>query len=47
MVLSFVDRDMVMRYFGGGIGHLSNSIWKFKSLYVAVRSSGSACIAVD
>jgi hypothetical protein len=25
MVLSFVDRDMVMRYFGGGIGHLSNS----------------------
>lgn len=25
MVLSFVDRDMVMRYFGGGIGHLGNS----------------------
>ena len=25
MVLSFVDCDMVMRYFGGGIGHLSNS----------------------
>lgn len=25
MVLSFVDRDMVMHYFGGGIGHLGNS----------------------
>jgi hypothetical protein len=25
MILSFVDRDMVMRYFGGGIGHLCNS----------------------
>jgi hypothetical protein len=25
MVLSFVDRDMVMCYFGGGIGHLGNS----------------------
>lgn len=25
MVLSFVDRDMVMRYFGGGVGHLGNS----------------------
>jgi hypothetical protein len=25
MVLSFVDRDMIMRYFGGGIGHLGNS----------------------
>ena len=23
-VASFVDRDMVMRYFGGGIGHLKN-----------------------
>jgi hypothetical protein len=23
--LSFVDRDMIMRYFGGGIGHLGNS----------------------
>jgi hypothetical protein len=22
---SFVDRDMIMRYFGGGIGHLGNS----------------------
>ena len=22
---SFVDRDMVMRYFGGGIGHLKNA----------------------
>ena len=25
MVFSFVDRDMIMRYFGGGIGHLGNS----------------------
>jgi hypothetical protein len=25
MVLSFADRDMIMRYFGGGIGHLGNS----------------------
>jgi len=25
MGLSFVDRDMIMRYSGGGIGHLSNS----------------------
>ena len=24
-VASFVDRDMVMRYFGGGIGHLKNT----------------------
>jgi hypothetical protein len=24
-VLSFVDQDMVMRYFGGGIGHLKNA----------------------
>jgi hypothetical protein len=24
-VVSFVDRDMVMRYFGGGIGHLKNT----------------------
>jgi hypothetical protein len=24
-VASFVDRDMVMRYFGGGIGHLKNA----------------------
>jgi hypothetical protein len=24
-VVSFVDRDMIMRYFGGGIGHLGNS----------------------
>ena len=24
-VISFVDRDMTMRYFGGGIGHLKNS----------------------
>ena len=24
-VFSFVDRDMVMRYFGGGIGHLKNA----------------------
>lgn len=24
-VVSFVDRDMVMRYFGGGIGHLKNA----------------------
>jgi hypothetical protein len=23
--LSFVDRDMIMRYFGGGIGHVGNS----------------------
>ena len=23
--LSFVDRDMVMRHFGGGIGHLRNA----------------------
>jgi hypothetical protein len=23
--VSFVDRDMVMRYFGGGIGHLKNA----------------------
>ena len=27
MVLSFVDYDMIMRYFGGGIGHLGNSTW--------------------
>src|SRR5277367_1873887 len=25
MGLSFVDRDMIMHYFGGGIGHLGNS----------------------
>jgi hypothetical protein len=25
MGLSFVDHDMIMRYFGGGIGHLGNS----------------------
>ena len=25
MILSFVDRDMIMHYFGGGIGHLGNS----------------------
>ena len=25
-VVSFVDRDMVMRYFGGGIGHLKNAL---------------------
>ena len=24
-VASFVDRDMVMHYFGGGIGHLENT----------------------
>jgi len=24
-VISFVDRDTVMRYFGGGIGHLKNA----------------------
>jgi len=24
-VVSFVDRDMVMHYFGGGIGHLKNA----------------------
>ena len=24
MVLSFVDHDMIMRYFGGEIGHLGN-----------------------
>jgi hypothetical protein len=24
-VVSFVDRDIVMRYFGGGIGHLKNT----------------------
>jgi hypothetical protein len=24
-IVSFVDRDMVMRYFGGGIGHLKNA----------------------
>jgi hypothetical protein len=24
-VVSFVDRDMVMRYFGGGVGHLKNA----------------------
>ena len=24
-IISFVDRDMVMRYFGGGIGHLKNT----------------------
>jgi hypothetical protein len=24
-IVSFVDRDMVMRYFGGGIGHLKNT----------------------
>ena len=27
MVLSFVDRDMVMHYFKGWIGHLDNSTW--------------------
>lgn len=25
IVGSFVDRDMMMRYFGGGVGHLGNS----------------------
>lgn len=25
MAVSFVDRDMVMRYFGGGVGHLKNT----------------------
>ena len=25
MIASFVDRDMIMRYFGGGIGHLNNT----------------------
>lgn len=25
MAVSFVDRDMVMRYFGGGVGHLQNT----------------------
>ena len=25
MIASFVDRDMVMRYYGGGIGHLGNA----------------------
>jgi hypothetical protein len=24
MAVSFVDRDMIMRYFGGGVGHLKN-----------------------
>jgi hypothetical protein len=24
-IVSFVDRDMVMRFFGGGIGHLKNA----------------------
>jgi hypothetical protein len=24
-VTSFVDRDMIMRYFGGGVGHLKNT----------------------
>ena len=24
-VVSFVDRDMIMRYFGGGVGHLKNT----------------------
>jgi hypothetical protein len=24
-IVSFVDRDMVMRYFGGGVGHLKNT----------------------
>jgi hypothetical protein len=24
-IVSFVDRDMVMRYVGGGIGHLTNT----------------------
>jgi hypothetical protein len=25
MAISFVDRDMIMRYFGGGVGHLKNT----------------------
>jgi hypothetical protein len=25
MDVSFVDRDMIMRYFGGGVGHLKNT----------------------
>ena len=25
MAVSFVDRDMIMRYFGGGVGHLKNA----------------------
>jgi hypothetical protein len=25
MAVSFVDRDMIMRYFGGGVGHLKNT----------------------
>ena len=25
MVLSFADRDMIMCYFGGGVGHLGNA----------------------
>ena len=25
MAVSFVDRDMIMRYFGGGVGHLQNT----------------------
>jgi hypothetical protein len=25
MAVSFVDRDMIMHYFGGGVGHLKNA----------------------
>jgi hypothetical protein len=25
MAVSFVDWDMIMRYFGGGVGHLQNT----------------------
>ena len=25
MAVSFVDRDMIMRYFGGRVGHLKNT----------------------
>ena len=25
IAVSFVDRDMIMRYFGGGVGHLKNT----------------------
>jgi hypothetical protein len=25
MAVRFVDRDMIMRYFGGGVGHLKNT----------------------
>ena len=25
MAVSFVDRDMIMHYFGGGVGHLKNT----------------------